>query len=110
MSDEAHRELPVSRRDVICGGGASVFSAMIAARLGGTRAARAVAVRVGTDGYQFAVAPSKTADGVEIQHFGWGIGADKPLGRTLISEFGLSMHVESHRGAETRAIARASRT
>ncbi len=116
MSDEAHRELPVSRRDVICGGGASVFSAMIAALLGGTRAARAealsgsvpevdaLAVRVVTDSYQFAVAPSRTADRVEIQHFGWGIGGDKPPGRTLISEFGLSMHVESHRGAETRNI------
>ena len=115
MSDQAHRELPVSRRDVMCGGGASVFSAMIAALLGGTRAARAeavsgsapevdaLAVRVVTDSYQFAVAPSRTADGVEIQHFGWGIG-DKPPGRTLISEFGLSMHIESHRGAETRNI------
>jgi len=71
MSDEAHRELPVSRRDVICGGGASVFSAMIAALLGGTRAAPAealsgsvpevdaLAVRVVTDSYQFAVAPAK---------------------------------------------------
>ena len=115
MSDQAHRELPVSRRDVMCGGGASVFRAMIAALLGGTRAARAeavsgsapevdaLAVRVVTDSYQFAVAPSRTADGVEIQHFGWGIG-DKPPGRTLISEFGLSMHIESHRGAEARNI------
>jgi len=64
----------------------------------------ALAVRVVTDSYQFAVAPSKTADGVEIQHFGWGIRGDKPPGRTLISEFGLSMHVESHRGVETRNI------
>ena len=39
---------------------------------------------------------------MEIQHFGWGIGGDKPPARTLISEFGLSMHVESRRGAETR--------
>jgi len=88
---------------------------MIAALLGGTRAARAeavsgsapevdaLAVRVVTDSYQFAVAPSRTADGVEIQHFGWGIG-DKRPGRTLISEFGLSMHIESRRGAETRNI------
>jgi len=115
MSDEAHRELPVSRRDVICGGGASVFSATIAALVGGTRAARAeavsgsvpevdaLAVRVVTDSYQFAVAPSRTVEGVEIQHFGWGIG-DKPPGRTLISEFGLSLHIESHRGAEARNI------
>src|SRR5260370_4601307 len=105
MSDEAHRELPVSRRDVICGGGASVFSAMIAALLGGTRAARAealsgsvpevdaLAVRVVTDSYQFAVAPSRTAARAALQHFGWRIVGAKPPGRTLISRFGLAMHV-----------------
>ena len=41
---------------------------------------------------------------VDIQHFGWGISDDKPPDRTLISEFGLSMHAESRRGAETRNI------
>jgi 7,8-dihydropterin-6-yl-methyl-4-(beta-D-ribofuranosyl)aminobenzene 5'-phosphate synthase len=63
-----------------------------------------LAVRVVIDSYQFAVAPSRKADMVEIQHFGWGIGRDKPPARTLISEFGLSMHIESRRGAETRNI------
>lgn len=37
-----------------------------------------------------------------MQHFGWGLSGDKPPGRTLISEFGLSMHVESKRRSETR--------
>src|SRR5260370_42290314 len=99
MSDEAHRELPVSRRDVICGGGASVFSAMIAALLGGTGAARAEApsgavaevdaLAVGgvTDSYQFAVAPSRTAERVEIQHFGRGIGGDKTPRRSRVDAF-----------------------
>jgi 7,8-dihydropterin-6-yl-methyl-4-(beta-D-ribofuranosyl)aminobenzene 5'-phosphate synthase len=41
---------------------------------------------------------------VQIQHFGWGIGGDKPPGRTLISEFGLSMHVESRHGTEVRNV------
>jgi 7,8-dihydropterin-6-yl-methyl-4-(beta-D-ribofuranosyl)aminobenzene 5'-phosphate synthase len=63
-----------------------------------------LAVRVVTDSYQFAVAPSTKAEGVDIQHFGWGIGGDKPPGRTLISEFGLSMHAESRRGSETRSV------
>jgi 7,8-dihydropterin-6-yl-methyl-4-(beta-D-ribofuranosyl)aminobenzene 5'-phosphate synthase len=89
---------------------------MIASLLGGTKPVRAasisgavpeidgLAVRIVTDSYQFAVAPSRKVDGVEIQHFGWGIGGDKPPGKTLISEFGLSMHVESRRGAEVRQV------
>ena len=104
------------RRDVLCGGGAAVFGAMVAALLGGARPARAetiagavpevdrLAVRVVIDSYQFAVAPSAKAGNVDIQRFGWGICADKPPGRTLISEFGLSMHVESKRGDEIRHV------
>jgi 7,8-dihydropterin-6-yl-methyl-4-(beta-D-ribofuranosyl)aminobenzene 5'-phosphate synthase len=63
-----------------------------------------VAVSVVVDSYQFAVAPSPKVAGIGIEHFGWGIGGGKPPGKTLISEFGLSMHVESRRGAETRNI------
>ena len=103
----------VDRRELICGGGAALFAGLLAGLLGGASPARAatlsgevpeldrVAVRVLIDSYQFAVAPSKKADGLEIQHFGWGIG-DHPPSRTLVSEFGLSMHVESQRGSETR--------
>lgn len=111
-----HEGLPVDRRHVLCGGGAAVFSAMVASMLGGAKPARAeqisgtvpevdgLAVRVVTDSYQFAVAPSRKVGSVDVQHFGWGIGGDKPPGRTLISEFGLSMHAQSRRGAETRNI------
>jgi 7,8-dihydropterin-6-yl-methyl-4-(beta-D-ribofuranosyl)aminobenzene 5'-phosphate synthase len=111
-----HDELLVHRRHLLCGGGAAVFSAMIASLVSGTKPVRAEAVsgavpevdslaaRVVTDSYQFAVAPSRKLESVDIQHFGWGIGGGKPPGRTLISEFGLSMHVESRRGTETRNI------
>jgi 7,8-dihydropterin-6-yl-methyl-4-(beta-D-ribofuranosyl)aminobenzene 5'-phosphate synthase len=114
--ERAHEEMPVDRRHVLCGGGAAVVGALIASLLGGTKPVRAasisgavpevdgLAVRVVIDSYQFAVAPGRKADGVDIQHFGWGIGGDKPPGKTLISEFGLSMHVESRRGAETRQV------
>jgi 7,8-dihydropterin-6-yl-methyl-4-(beta-D-ribofuranosyl)aminobenzene 5'-phosphate synthase len=114
--DHHHEELPVNRRNVLCGGGAAVFGAIVASLLGGTKPVRAaaisgavpevdgLAVRVVTDNYQFAVAPSRKADMAEIQNFGWGIGGDKPPGRTPISEFGLSMHVESRRGQETRNV------
>jgi len=91
-----------------------VFSGLLSGLLGTSNAVRAqnlvgplpqldqVAVRVLIDSYQFAVAPSRKAGTVEIQHFGWGIGSDHPPGRTLASEFGLSMHIESRRGPETR--------
>jgi 7,8-dihydropterin-6-yl-methyl-4-(beta-D-ribofuranosyl)aminobenzene 5'-phosphate synthase len=115
-TDHPHREPPFSRRHLLCGGGAAVFGAMIGALLGPAKAARAqplsgpvpevdgLAVRVVIDSYQFAVAPSRKTETVEIQHFGWGISGDKPPGRTLISEFGLSMHVESRRGTQTHNI------
>jgi 7,8-dihydropterin-6-yl-methyl-4-(beta-D-ribofuranosyl)aminobenzene 5'-phosphate synthase len=104
------------RRDALCAGGAAVLGTILAALLGGSKPVRAagitgpvpevdrLAVRVVIDSYQFAVAPSKTVGEIEIQHFGWGISGDKPPGRTLISEFGLSMHAESQHGAETRNI------
>ncbi|MBR0787403.1 MBL fold metallo-hydrolase [Bradyrhizobium iriomotense] len=106
----------IHRRDVVCGGGAALFSAVVAALIGSGKPVRAeavagkvpeidrVAVRVLVDSYQFAVAPSRKVSDVEIEHFGWGIGAGKPPGKTLISEFGLSMHVESRRGDETRHV------
>jgi 7,8-dihydropterin-6-yl-methyl-4-(beta-D-ribofuranosyl)aminobenzene 5'-phosphate synthase len=106
----------IHRRDVVCGGGVALFSAVVATLIGSGKPVRAeaiagkvpeidrVAVRVVVDSYQFAVAPSRKVSGVEIEHFGWGIGGGKPPGKTLISEFGLSMHVESRRGAETRHV------
>ena len=110
------KDVLVSRRDALCGGGASVLAAMIAALLGDTKPVRAqtisgsvpevdaLAVRVVIDSYQFAVAPGRTQEGVEIQHFGWGLGKDSPPRRTLVSEFGLAMHVESRRGTQTRSV------
>jgi 7,8-dihydropterin-6-yl-methyl-4-(beta-D-ribofuranosyl)aminobenzene 5'-phosphate synthase len=104
------------RRDLLCGGGAAMFSAIVATLIGDAMPVRAeaisgsapevdrVAVRVVVDSYQFAVAPSRKVTNVNIEHFGWGIAGDKPPGKTLISEFGLSMHVESRRGTETRQV------
>ncbi|HUO55145.1 MAG TPA: MBL fold metallo-hydrolase, partial [Rhodoblastus sp.] len=63
-----------------------------------------LAIRVLVDSYQFAVAPSRRVGAVEVMHFGWGIAPDRPPGRTLISEFGLAMHAQSRRGAETRNV------
>src|SRR5436309_544085 len=103
----------VGRREFVCGGGASVLSAILAALLGGSKPVRAaeavtgsvpeldrVAVRIVIDSYQFAVAPSRKLPNLDIQHFGWGL-SDKPPRRTLISEFGLAMQVESRRGVDS---------
>ena len=61
-----------------------------------------LSIRVVIDSYQFAVAASKAIGSVDLQHFGWGLSNNKPPSRTLISEFGLSMHAEFRRGSETR--------
>ena len=104
------------RRDVMCGGGAAMFSAIVATLMGSSKPVKAeaisgsvpeldsVAVRVVVDSYQFAVAPSRKLADVDIQHFGWGVSGDKPPRKTLISEFGLSMHAETRRGTETRNV------
>ncbi|MDR7037275.1 7,8-dihydropterin-6-yl-methyl-4-(beta-D-ribofuranosyl)aminobenzene 5'-phosphate synthase [Methylobacterium sp. BE186] len=103
-----------ARRDLLCGGGAAALSLLLGGLLGDASPALAeavagpvpeldaVAVRIVTDSYQFAVAPGRKLDGLSVEHFGWGIAPDRPPGRTLVSEFGLSMHVTSRRGEETR--------
>jgi 7,8-dihydropterin-6-yl-methyl-4-(beta-D-ribofuranosyl)aminobenzene 5'-phosphate synthase len=115
MSSEHEGDL-MDRRDALCVGGGAVLGAMLAALLGGSKPVRAAAlagpvpevdrltVRVVIDSYQFAVAPGKSLGDVDVQHFGWGLSGDKPPDRTLISEFGLSMHAQSQRGAEIRNI------
>ena len=112
MSTDTHEE-SFHRRHLLCGGGALMFGAMLASLLGGSKPVRAQAiagtvpevdalsVRVVVDSYQFAVAASKKTGSVDIQHFGWGLSEDKAPSNTLISEFGLSMHVASKRGGET---------
>ncbi|TLZ47227.1 MAG: MBL fold metallo-hydrolase [Gammaproteobacteria bacterium] len=101
----------VSRRDVLCAGGAAAFSSLVAALLGGAERARAealdgpvpevdyLAVRVVTDSFQLALAPGMKVGAVEVQRFGM-----PPAGKSLLEEFGLSMHVESRRGAESRNV------
>jgi 7,8-dihydropterin-6-yl-methyl-4-(beta-D-ribofuranosyl)aminobenzene 5'-phosphate synthase len=105
----------VGRREFVCGGGAGVLSVILATLLAGSKPVRAeavtgsvpeldrVAVRIVIDSYQFAVAPSRKLPSLDVQHFGWGL-SDKPPRRTLVSEFGLAMQVESRRGDETRNI------
>jgi 7,8-dihydropterin-6-yl-methyl-4-(beta-D-ribofuranosyl)aminobenzene 5'-phosphate synthase len=99
----------LSRRQVVCGGGAAIFTYLVAGLLGGARPARAqalstpvpevdrLALRVVTDSYQLAISPNTRFGDVDIQRFGL-----PPAGKSLLGEFGLSMYVESQRGDETR--------
>jgi 7,8-dihydropterin-6-yl-methyl-4-(beta-D-ribofuranosyl)aminobenzene 5'-phosphate synthase len=102
------------RRHVLCGGGALVFAAIIGSLLKGAKPARArtvtdkvvevdeLFVRVVVDSYQFAVTVGEKIGPIDVQHFGWGLSANRPPDQTLISEFGLAIHAQSRRGTETR--------
>jgi 7,8-dihydropterin-6-yl-methyl-4-(beta-D-ribofuranosyl)aminobenzene 5'-phosphate synthase len=110
FSDTCHE---IDRRELMCG---ATLTALLATIGGGVRPARAqslpdtppeidrLAIRVLVDSYQFAVAPSRKAGNVDITNFGWGISPEQPPGKTLISEFGLAMHIQTKRGEETRNV------
>jgi 7,8-dihydropterin-6-yl-methyl-4-(beta-D-ribofuranosyl)aminobenzene 5'-phosphate synthase len=105
----------VGRRDVLCSGGSAVFSSLIAALLGGAKPARAqtlsgsvpevdrATVRVVTDNYHFALSPSGKIGDVAVERVGFPL-SDKPPEKVLLSEFGLSMQLETQRGDETRSV------
>jgi 7,8-dihydropterin-6-yl-methyl-4-(beta-D-ribofuranosyl)aminobenzene 5'-phosphate synthase len=111
----AAREQALDRRSVLCGGGSAMLATIIASLLGQSRPARAapltgtvpevdgVSVRSVVDSYQIAVAPSERAANVDIERFGWAL-SNAPPSKALISEFGLSLHIESRRGAEVRNV------
>ena len=96
----------IGRRDILCSGGSAIFSSLIAALLGDVKPARAqtisgnvpevdrATVRVVTDNYHFALSPSGKIGDVEVGRIGFSL-SDKPPGKVLLSEFGLSMHLET---------------
>jgi len=91
-------ETAVSRREVLCAGGATAFSVLVAGLLGTAKPARAqpladsvpevdrLAVRVVTDSYHLALAPSTKVNGVEAQRYGFPLSAQPPR-KALVSEF-----------------------
>ncbi len=105
----------MGRRDFLCVGGGGAFAALVATLTAGGKLAQAQAVsgavpevdrlmvRVVTDSYHQAISPSVTVNGVQIQRYGFTV-SDKPPRKSLVSEFGLSLHVESQKGTETRQI------
>ena len=107
--------LSADRRDVLCGGGAAVFAAMASWLLAGTTPVRAdeisghvpevdqLVVTTVVDSYQIAVAPDFKTGNVAVKRFGFAL-KDQPPHRAISSEFGLSLHVASKLGAQTRNV------
>jgi 7,8-dihydropterin-6-yl-methyl-4-(beta-D-ribofuranosyl)aminobenzene 5'-phosphate synthase len=108
-------ESGIGRRDIICSGGSAIFSSLVAALLGDTKPARAqtisgtvpevdrATIRVVTDNYHFALSPSGKIGDVTVERPVFPV-PDKPPQKVLLSEFGLSMHLETQRGDETRNV------
>ena len=105
----------VGRRALVRGGGAAGLALALDALFGPLRHVQAqqapvsvpevdrLAVRVLVDSYQIAVAPSFKLGNVEVERFGWPLG-EAPPDKALVSEFGLSLHVESRKADQTRNV------
>ena len=105
-------EPAVARREVLSTGGAAAVSELVAGRLGAAPPPRAPPVaggvpavdrRVVTDSYHLALAPRTTVNGVAVLRYGSPVSAQPPR-QALVSEFGVSLHLESQRGGEVRHI------
>lgn len=122
MLDAAHTEESnylghPSRRSLLRAGSSSL-AMMAAGGLFGARVAQArtldspaavpvvdkLAVRVVTDSYHHAFEPGRMQGPVLVQRLGFAVSPRTPPQRTLQNEWGLALHLESTRGAETRQV------
>src|SRR5258707_8173523 len=107
----------ISRRGLLCGGGAGFVTALIGTLASSSRTARAqalastppevdsVAVRIVTDNQIIKFIPTEKRDGLTIERRPGGyLSKEAPPKSELIGERGLSMHAESRRGGEVRNI------
>ena len=63
-----------------------------------------LAVRVVTDSYHHAFEPGRTLGTLQVQRLGFAVAPKQAPRRTLQNEWGLSLHLESTRGAESRNV------
>src|SRR5947208_4542467 len=107
----------ISRRGLLCAGGAGFVTALIGTLASSSRTARAralastppevdsVAVRIVTDNQIIKFIPTEKRDGLTIERKPGGyLSKDAPPRAELVGEWGLSMHAESRRGSEVRNI------
>ena len=100
----------------LCGGGAGFISAVVAtlAANAKTQAAKTLrgevpivdrlAVRMVTDNIVIQFIPNERRDGLTIERKSGNTKPDQPPRTILNGEWGLSMHAQSHRGAEERNV------
>jgi 7,8-dihydropterin-6-yl-methyl-4-(beta-D-ribofuranosyl)aminobenzene 5'-phosphate synthase len=105
-----------SRRSLLRAGGASFVSALVSTMIGSGRTTQAktlseavpevdrLSVRIVTDIMVRRNVPSEKAEGLTVERAGPNEIPDAPPRSTLVGEWGLSMHAESHRGNEVRNI------
>ncbi len=105
-----------SRRSVLRAGGVSFVSALVSTMIGSGRTAQAktmseavpevdrLSVRIVTDIMVRRNVPSEKVEGLTVERAGPNEIPDGPPRTTLVGEWGLSMHAESHRGNEVRNI------
>ena len=107
----------MSRRGVLCAGGAGFVSALIGTLVGASRTARAqvlgvrppevdwLAVRMVTDNTVVQFVPSEKRGNLAIERRSSGNQVpDAPPRTALTGEWGLAMHAESRRGNQTRNV------
>ena len=109
--------LSMSRRGLLCAGGAGFVTALIGTLASSSRIARAqalaskppevdgLAVRIVTDNQIIKWTPTEKRDGLTIERRpGGNLSPDAPPSVDLVAEWGLSMHAESRRGQRGRSI------
>jgi 7,8-dihydropterin-6-yl-methyl-4-(beta-D-ribofuranosyl)aminobenzene 5'-phosphate synthase len=106
----------ISRRGLLCAGGAGFVSALVGTLVGTSRTAQAqalgsqvpevdrLAVRMVTDNVVVLFVPPEKREGLAIERRGGNETPDAPPRAALNGEWGLSMHAESRRGNELRNI------
>jgi 7,8-dihydropterin-6-yl-methyl-4-(beta-D-ribofuranosyl)aminobenzene 5'-phosphate synthase len=107
----------ISRRGLLCGGGAGFVTALISTLASSSRTTWAqaltsirpevdsLAVRIVTDNQIIKFIPTEKRDGLTIERKPGGyLSKDAPPNVELIAEWGLSMHAESRRGDQVRNI------
>ena len=105
-----------SRRSLLRAGGVSFVSALVSTMIGSGQTAQAktmseavpevdrLSVRIVTDIMVRRNVPSEKVEGLTVERAGPNEIPDGPPRTTLVGEWGLSMHAESHRGNEVRNI------
>jgi len=105
-----------SRRSLLRAGGASFVSGLVSTMIGSGRTAQAktlteavpevdrLSIRIVTDIMVRRNVPSEKVEGLTVERAGPNEIPDAPPRTTLVGEWGLAMHAESHRGNQVRNI------